>query len=80
MPKDIGFDEGDRVKASSDYGEFEFEVKIDERLRQDCILLYSGNKGVNYLTPSKISQEGKNAIYQDVKVRLEIIAHKHFIG
>ena len=80
LPKDIGFDEGDRVKASSDYGEFEFEVKIDERLRQDCILLYSGNKGVNYLTPSKISQEGKNAIYQDVKVRLEIIAHKHFIG
>ncbi len=63
-----GFRDGEEVEASSIYGEYRFAVKIDENLRSDCVKIYSGTKGVNFLTPHKPSLEGDSAIYQDVKI------------
>lgn len=68
-----GFSDGDRVLVSSQYGKYEFEVKVDSALRDDTVLIYSGTKGVNYLTPDKLSEEGESAIYQEVKVDVEKI-------
>ncbi len=74
LPSGIGFVDGDRVKISSQYGSYVFEAKIDDRLRRDCILIYSGVEGVNYLTPNRVSREGDSAIYQEVMVDLEKIS------
>ncbi len=71
LPPCAGYSDGDSVMISSQYGQYEFKVKVDERLRDDSILIYSGTPGVNYLTPDKLSEEGESAIFQDVKVTLE---------
>ncbi len=71
LPAKAGYSDGDSVMISSQYGKFAFEVKVDARLRDDSILIYSGTHGVNYLTPDKLSEEGESAIFQDVKVTLE---------
>jgi anaerobic selenocysteine-containing dehydrogenase len=66
-----GFSGGEHLRISSDNGELELAVAIDERLRDDCVLIYSGTPGVNVLTDSRLSYEGKNAAYQENKVRIE---------
>ena len=66
-----GFSEGERICIRSGNGELELEVAIDTRLRDDCILIYSGTPGVNVLTDSRLSYEGKNAAYQENKVKVE---------
>lgn len=71
MNASLGFSDGEKVRITSDNGELEFEVAIDERLRDDCILIYSGTPGVNLLTDHKLSYEGKNASYQEQKVKVE---------
>jgi anaerobic selenocysteine-containing dehydrogenase len=68
---DSGYNEGERVKISSEYGEYIFTVKLNEDIRIDCIVITSNTVGVNYLTPAILSEEGENACYQEVKVRLE---------
>jgi anaerobic selenocysteine-containing dehydrogenase len=65
-----GLREGDRVIVCSKSGEAEFIVKINNDLREDSVLIYSGAKGVNRLTSSKHSYEGKNAIFQENFVRI----------
>jgi predicted molibdopterin-dependent oxidoreductase YjgC len=62
---------GERVKISSEHGEYIFTVKLNEDIRIDCIVITSNTVGVNYLTPAILSEEGENACYQEVKVRLE---------
>ena len=71
LPPSMGFLDGEIVKASSIYGSHSFEVRVDDRLRDDLVLIYSGAKGVNYLTPSNLSDEGEGAIYQEVRIDLE---------
>ncbi len=73
IPHNCGFENGERVRIVSKYGAFEFEVEVDDALREDSILIYSGTHGVNYLTPDKLSEEGESAVFQDVKVQLEKI-------
>ena len=68
---DLGFAEGTRVRVSSAVGSVELEVRHDDRLRRDCVLIYSGTPGVNYLTTSRLSDEGENAIFQDEKIKVE---------
>jgi anaerobic selenocysteine-containing dehydrogenase len=68
-----GFQDGEKVKISSAHGEHLFEVKNSEYLRDDTALITSNTIGVNYLTPSIISEEGESACYQEVKVRVERI-------
>jgi len=69
---DIGYVEGDKVRIHSDHGEYEFIVKINEDVRPDCALITSNTIGVNYLTPSMISDDGDGACYQEVKVKIEL--------
>jgi len=69
----LGLSAGEKVKVVSNTGEAVLEVAINNDLRDDCIVIYSGTPGVNNLTSSKHSYEGKNAIYQENFVRIEKI-------
>jgi anaerobic selenocysteine-containing dehydrogenase len=71
VPLSLGLKQDERVLLSSPYGTCEYPVMPTEKLREDCLLLYSGARNANRLTPLKISQEGECAIYQEVKVTLE---------
>ena len=70
---ELGYSEGEKVRVRSEYGEYEFTVKLNEDIRTDCVLITSNTIGVNILTPSILSEEGENACYQEVKVRVERI-------
>lgn len=67
----LGFEENQLVKVSSLYGDVELRVSINNDVRADCILIYSGTKGVNRLTTSEHSFEGKSAIFQEEMVKIE---------
>ena len=71
MPLHLGLLKDDRVLLESSYGECEYAVMPTPKLREDCLMLYSGAKNANRLTPPKISQEGECAIYQELKVILK---------
>ncbi len=66
----LGFLEDEVVSISSENGSVQLKVKIDNDLRSDCVLIYSGTRGVNNLTTSKHSLDGKCAIFQDNKVKV----------
>ena len=66
----LGYEEYEKVVISSVNGSVELSVKIDDNVREDCVLIFSGTKGVNNLTSSKHSYEGKNAIYQENRVEV----------
>ena len=68
---ELGYSEGERVMISSEHGEHEFVVKLNEDLRLDCILITNNTVGINYLIPAILSEEGDNACYQEVKVEIE---------
>ena len=72
MHPDLGFEEGARVRISSAVGSVELDVALDERIRRDCVLIYSGTPGVNYVTSSRLSDEGECAIYQNEKIKVEL--------
>lgn len=67
-----GFLDGQRLRILSASGQVELTARHDARLRLDCVLVYSGTPGVNFLTPAKLSYEGENATYQENKVKVEI--------
>ncbi len=66
----LGFLEDEEVTVSSKNGSVKLKVKIDNDVRSDCVLIYSGTRGVNNLTTSKHSLDGKCAIFQDNKVKV----------
>ena len=66
----LGFRENEIVTISSISGSVELKVKLNNDLRKDCVLIFSGTKGVNNLTISKHSYEGKSAIYQEIRVEI----------
>ncbi len=66
-----GFEEGVTVNVTSQYATVEFSVKLSDDLRSDCVKIYSGAYGLNYLTPSLKSNEGDSAVFQEVKLKLE---------
>jgi anaerobic selenocysteine-containing dehydrogenase len=68
---EVGYSEGEKIRVSSEYGEHAFTVKLNEDVRADCVVITSNTIGVNYLTPSILSEEGENACYQEVKVKIE---------
>ncbi len=70
LNKSHGFSNGEMINISSDNGNLKLEVQLNEDLRDDCVLIYSGTKGVNALTCSFHSYEGKNAIYQENRILL----------
>jgi len=67
----LGFKNDEMVEISSVYGTLKLKVALDEGIRDDCVLIYSGTDGVNNLTTSKHSYEGISAIYQDEKVKIK---------
>ena len=66
----LGFNEGELVTITSANGSVELKVKHNNDLREDCILIYSGTKGVNNLTSSKHALYTKSAIFQENKVKI----------
>ena len=66
----LGFKEDEEVSISSENGSVKLKVKNSDDLREDTILIYSGTKGVNNLTTSKHSYDGKSAIFQENKVEI----------
>jgi len=67
----LGFAEDEKIKISSANGCVTLQVQHNDDLRQDCVLIYSGTLGVNNLTSSKHSYEGKSAVYQEDRVTIE---------
>jgi len=65
-----GYNDGQNIEISSENGSVILEVKNDNRLRDDTLLIYSGTPGVNNLTSSKHSYEGKSAVFQENKVKI----------
>ncbi len=74
MNSSLGFKEGQEVRVYSEYGEYNFVVKIDDDMRDDTLLITANSRGVNFLTPSIISQKGDSACYQEVKVKVEALS------
>ena len=70
---EAGFLEDQEVQISSERAKIVLKVKIDATIRKDCVVLYSGTPGVNMLTSSKHSLDGKNAIFQENKVEVTAI-------
>lgn len=68
---ECGFNEGETVKVSNKVGAILLVVHYDSRLRNDCALIYAGTPEVNVLTPSLLSIEGENAVYQEFKIKVE---------
>lgn len=66
-----GFQVGDRVRVISKTGLIQLSVQYDEGLRRDCAIIYAGTPGVNNLTPSVLSYDGENAVYQENKIKVE---------
>jgi len=67
----LGFEEGEEVRVFSSHGEQNFMVINCQNMREDSILIAANAVGVNFLTPSIISEEGDTACYQEVKVEIE---------
>ncbi len=66
----LGFSDESEVTISSVNGTVTLRVKNSNDLREDCVLIYSGTKGVNNLTSSKHSYDGKSAIFQEDRVQV----------
>lgn len=66
-----GYEDEEQVNIVSEVGTVRLKVKNEDTLRHDCVLIYSGTKGLNNITTSKHSYEGKNAIYQELKVEIQ---------
>jgi anaerobic selenocysteine-containing dehydrogenase len=58
------------IKVLTPSGEAILKLEINNTLRDDCVLIYSGTSGVNNLTSSKISFDGNSAVYQEHTVIL----------
>ena len=65
-----GYSDAEEVEITSENGSVILRVKNDKRLRNDTLLIYSGTLGVNNLTSSKHSYEGKSAVFQENKVKI----------
>jgi anaerobic selenocysteine-containing dehydrogenase len=66
----LGFLDKERVEITSVCGSVVLEVCLSEDVRKDSVLIYSGTEGVNNLTTSKHSFEGRCAVYQDEKIKI----------
>jgi len=67
----LGFYEGEEVVVSSVSGSVKLKVKHNDDLRNDCVLIYSGTRGVNNLTTSKHALYTKSAIFQENRVEIK---------
>jgi anaerobic selenocysteine-containing dehydrogenase len=68
----LGFEQESTIELSSSNGSVRLPVKHNDNLRKDCVLIYSGTRGLNRLTSSKHSFEGKSAIYQENTISIGV--------
>lgn len=66
----LGYKDAEVITLASEDGQVKLRVRNSKTVRKDTVVVYSGTKGVNQLTSSKHSYEGKNAIYQENKVKI----------
>ncbi len=69
-----GYKERDLIVIASKNGSLELKVKISEDVRDDCVVIYSGTRGVNNLTSSEPTYEGKSAAFEENRV---VISKSH---
>jgi len=74
-----GFKDDQEVKISSVSGSVILKAKLSHDVRDDCVLIYSGTKGINNLTPSFHSYSGKTACYQENQVILESVCSSKYL-
>jgi anaerobic selenocysteine-containing dehydrogenase len=67
----LGLIEGEQIRLKSQYSEAIYSVSLDDRLPKDVMLLYSGAKNANALTPPFEGEEGHTAIYQEMAISWE---------
>ena len=67
----LGYKEDSLLHITSVTGTVSLKVRYNDTLREDCVLIFSGTPGVNFLSSSKHSLEGKSAIYQQNRVTLQ---------
>jgi anaerobic selenocysteine-containing dehydrogenase len=72
VPPSLGLKDGEKLTIYNKIGSCEYKVKVDDTLRDDSFLLYSGAKNLNMLTSHTPSNEGYGAIYQELKVKVKI--------
>lgn len=65
-----GYEEGALLTLQSESGSVTLPLKHDDRLLEECVLVYAGTPGVNNLTPGVMSYAGKNACYQANKIKV----------
>ncbi len=68
-----GLKEGSMIEVSSEHGSVVLPLKISNDLRDDTALIYSGTPGVNKLTTSKHSLDGKCATFQENRVTIRLV-------
>ena len=66
----FGYKNNELVTISSTNGSVSLHVEVNDDLREDCVLIYSGTKGVNNLTSSLHSYDAKSAVYQEDLVEI----------
>ena len=66
----LGFEDEETINVYSEWGSHHFKVKNSEDMREDSVVITTNTIGVNFLTPSIISEEGDSACYQEVKVKI----------
>ena len=66
----LGYKDNESVVISSVNGSVKLNVKNFKDLREDCVLIYSGTKGVNNLTTSNHALDAKCATFQENKVKI----------
>jgi len=65
-----GYEDDEMIMVTSNIGNIKSKVKANDDLRDDCVLIYSGTKGLNAITSSLHSHEGKCASFQEEKVEI----------
>jgi anaerobic selenocysteine-containing dehydrogenase len=68
-----GFNDGELINISSEYGSTSLVVKNSYDIRIDSVVVGSNCTEINQLTPSVISNDGNGACYGEVKVTLSKI-------
>lgn len=71
VPPTLGLKDGDWLELANKEYTCIYTVKVDPRLRSDCLRINSGHKDANMLTAHAMSEEGNCAIFQEQKVYIK---------
>ena len=66
----LGYSDAEMIEIYSENGSVALKVKNSDTIRNDTLVIFSGTPGVNKLTSSKHSYEGKNAVFQENRVKI----------